>query len=111
MSMKANTLIVLGMSLPVITNVTGSASKSFQERQKDITVIQVLPKRSTYGDKHHMRAMSRGRDLSYVPGKVVGATIVLEGPAPQDLKTYRIVQDILMQLAIVTGKQNLSLYP
>ena len=69
---------------------TGKGSKN-----DGITVIRVEKRRSRFGDKHHMRSMSRGR--LFTPGEVVGATITLEGTDPQALRTYHHVESILRE--------------
>lgn len=88
---KANSLIALGIALPAITD---SLSKGSQNKDEEIKVIRVEKRLSKYFDKHHMRMMSLGREHLYKP-KVVGATITLEGPNPQDLRTYIKVNKIL----------------
>jgi len=60
--------------------------------ENEIKVIRVEKRKSKYGDRHHMRDMSRGR--MFTP-KVVGARITLEGNNPQELKTYGHVGQIL----------------
>jgi hypothetical protein len=99
MSAKANTLIVLGMTLPVITDtLSGSMSKedkTVQQRKDLIKVIRSEKRYDKVGGKHHMRALSRGNNF-YQPGrKIVGAYVTLEGPYPQDLRTAIMVQQAL----------------
>ena len=99
MSTKANALIVLGMTLPAITDtLSGSMSKddkTVQQRKDLIKVIRTEKRYDKVGGKHHMRALSRG-DHFYQPGKkLTGAFVTLEGPYPQDLKTARMVQEVL----------------
>lgn len=66
--------------------------KTKGSKNDGITVVRVEKRRSRYGDKHHMRAMSRGR--MFTP-EVVGATVTLEGADPQALRTYQHVEGIL----------------
>ena len=66
--------------------------KTKGSKNDGITVVRVEKRRSRYGDKHHMRAMSHGR--MFTP-EVVGATVTLEGADPQALRTYQHVEGIL----------------
>ena len=111
MSTKAITLIAIGVALPaVLPTGQGSSSteppKTSQQRKADIKVIRVDRTRSKYGGKHHMRAMSKGMDFSFRPGKVIGATILLEGPNAQDLQNRRMVVQILQAEAQKLGLFN-----
>ena len=67
----------------------------------EIKVIRVVKKRAKYGDKHHMRAMSRGR--LFDANKVIGARITLEGNDPETLRNYNHVEIFLRAEQIKLG--------
>lgn len=91
--MKGNIAIGLGAVLPIIASSTEGSLN-----EEDIKVIRVEKRRSKWGGKEHMKAMSRGRLFN--PGeKIVGLAITLEGSDPQALRTHQRVRPILIQEA------------
>ena len=90
---KGNIAIGLGVVLPIL-----AASTEGSPNEEDIKVVRVEKRRSKWGGKEHMKAMSRGRLFN--PGeKVVGLAITLEGSDPQVLRTHQMVRPILIQEA------------
>ena len=91
--MKGNIAIALGAVLPIVASIKEGSSN-----EEDIKVIRVEKRRSKWGGKQHMKAMSRGRLFN--PGeKIVGLAITLEGTDPQSLRTHQNVQPILLKEA------------